>query len=45
MLYGSNEIDVLNKTNYIDLLKDVWQTFMNEARALSKRMMGDLRNA
>lgn len=44
-MYGNNELDVLNETNYIDLLKDVRQIFMNEVRVLRKRMMGDLRNA
>lgn len=31
-----NEFDVSNETNYIDVLKDVMQTFMNETRVLHK---------
>ena len=34
-----NELNVLDETNYIDVLKDVLETFMNEATDIAVRVM------
>ena len=34
-----NELDVLSETNYIDVLKDILETFMNEATDIAVQVM------
>jgi len=34
-----NELNVLDETNYIDVLKDVLETFMNEATDIAVQVM------
>lgn len=34
-----NELDVFSETNYIDVLKDILETFMNEATDIAVQVM------